>query len=60
MRASGNKIETVSVDQRSNGGQWVLLGTYDFSAGTTGGVLIRTTGTSGHVIVDAVGFVEAD
>ncbi len=47
---------TVSVDQSTNGGQWNLAGTYDFTAGT-GSVTIRTDGTTSHVAADAVRFV---
>lgn len=50
---------TVSIDQRANGAQWVPLGVHHFNAGTAGSVLIRTTGTNGFVIADAVGFVGA-
>jgi hypothetical protein len=32
--------DTVNVDQRQNGGQWVVLGTYNFNAGTGGNVTI--------------------
>ena len=49
---------TVQVDQRSNGSVWVLLGVYRFSAGTSGSVTIRTTGTTGVVIADAIKFVK--
>jgi hypothetical protein len=34
----------------------VSLGTYDFDAGALGSVLIRTDGTDGYVIADAVKF----
>lgn len=44
------------LDQRSNGGAWVLLGTYAFNAGTSGNVLISNTGTNGYVIADAIKF----
>jgi len=47
---------TKTVDQRTNGGKWISLGTYTFNAGTGGSVLIRTTGTDGFVIADAVRF----
>ena len=47
---------TVSVDESTNGGQWNLVGTYDFTAGT-GGVTIRTDGTTSHVAADAVRFL---
>ncbi|MCC5844546.1 MAG: hypothetical protein JJU05_09865 [Verrucomicrobia bacterium] len=46
----------ISLDQRSGGGQWVLLGTYTFNAGTGGSVLVSNTGTNGFVIADAVRF----
>ena len=49
---------TLKLNQRTNGGVWVLLGTYTFNAGTAGSVLIRTDGTDGYVIVDAVKFVK--
>lgn len=48
-----------TVDQRSRGGQWVPLGTYAFAAGTGGSVLIRTEGTDGYVVADAVRFVRS-
>lgn len=51
-------VDHVSVDQRSNGAQWVSLGIYNFDAGTGGYVQINTTGTSGYVIADAVRFVD--
>ncbi|NGN62964.1 FAD-dependent oxidoreductase [Streptomyces sp. A7024] len=47
---------TKTVDQRTQGGQWVLLGSWDFTAGTGGSVLIRTDGTDGYVVADAVRF----
>ncbi|MEV4655121.1 hypothetical protein [Micromonospora sp. NPDC049301] len=52
-------VATRTVDQRQSGGQWVPLGTYPFTAGTDGSVLIRTEGTDGHVVADAVRFVRA-
>jgi hypothetical protein len=56
---SSSGTTTLSLDQTVNGGQWVSLGAYDFVAGTTGSVLVRTTGTTGFVIADAIGFVGA-
>jgi hypothetical protein len=50
---------TVTVNQQVNGGQWNLLGTFSFAAGSTGYVRIRNTGTSGYVIADAVRWVPA-
>lgn len=51
-------LATLSVDQRSRGGQWVPLGTYSFAAGTGGSLLIRTENTTGYVVADAVRFVK--
>ena len=48
---------TVIVDQTTQGGQWVLLMTTNFNAGTNGHVRIRNAGTSGYVIADAVEFI---
>ncbi|MBL9134820.1 MAG: S8 family serine peptidase [Verrucomicrobiales bacterium] len=42
------------VNQRINGSQWVSLGVYTFNVGTAGRVRIRTTGTDGYVIADAI------
>jgi len=50
--------DNVVKNQNLNGGQWNLLGTYTFNAGTGGNVLITTTGTNGYVIADAVRFVK--
>ena len=47
---------TVTVNQRVNGDMWNFLDTYDFDAGTSGYVEIRTDGTDGYVIADAVRF----
>lgn len=54
QHASGTN--TLTVNQTQNGGQWVLLGTYSFNAGTGGSVTIRNAGTNGYVIADAVRF----
>jgi hypothetical protein len=50
-------LATVTVDQRTNGGSWVLLGTWAFDAGALGSVMIRTAGADGYVVADAVRFV---
>ncbi len=50
---------SVTENQQVNGGQWVLLGTYSFNAGTGGSVTVGTTGANGDVVVDAVEFVPA-
>ncbi|MBW4705275.1 FAD-dependent oxidoreductase [Micromonospora sp. RL09-050-HVF-A] len=55
----GGGVTTRVVDQRASGGQWVSLGTYQFPAGTAGSVLIRTEGTDGYVVADAVRFLPA-
>jgi fibronectin type 3 domain-containing protein len=48
---------TVTANQQKNNAVWVLLGTFTFDAGATSSVTIRTTGTNGYVIADAVEFV---
>jgi uncharacterized lipoprotein YddW (UPF0748 family) len=51
--SSGN--QTVQVDQRSNGGQWVSLGTFNLNAGDYNVVgLSRWTTGTGYVLADAV------
>ncbi len=47
---------SVTVNQRAQGGKWVLLGTYSFPAGTRGWVGVKTAGTDGTVTMDAVQF----
>jgi hyaluronate lyase len=50
----------IPVNQQINPGEWVLLGTYSFSAGTGGKVKISNSGTAAgtYVIADAVMFVK--
>ncbi|HVT87889.1 MAG TPA: S8 family serine peptidase [Tepidisphaeraceae bacterium] len=56
--AGGKK--TITVNQRTTGGGgWVLLGKFHFKAGTLGSVLIRNSGTNGHVVADGVRFLSA-
>lgn len=55
-----NGTTTMTVNQRNNNGVWVLLGTFQFAAGTSGNVLVRNTGTNGFVIADAVQFIELE
>jgi hypothetical protein len=51
--SSGNR--TVSVDQRTGGGQWRSLGTFTLSAGTSKVVGVsRWTSATGYVVADAV------
>ncbi len=47
-----NGTRTITVDQRSKGGRWNLLGTFNGIRSVT----VMTTGANGHVIADAVGF----
>jgi hypothetical protein len=54
---SGTGTNTVLVDQKQGGNAWFLLGTNTFAAGTGGWVRVRTTGTDGYVIADAVRLV---
>ncbi len=50
--------QTVTINQQVNGGSWVLLGTFNFSAGTAGYVRIKDNFTTGSVVIaDAVKFV---
>jgi hypothetical protein len=48
--------DTLLINETINGSQWVCLGTFPFALGQMGSVLVRNTGTTGHVIVDAVAF----
>ncbi|MGW4464930.1 golvesin C-terminal-like domain-containing protein [Micromonospora sp. NPDC004704] len=50
-------IATRTVDQRTSGGQWVSLGSFPFTAGSAGSVLIRTENTTGYVVADATRFL---
>ena len=50
---------TVLVNQTVNGGRWMRVLTTNFVAGTSGQVVIRTDGTTGYVVADAVRFVPA-
>ena len=47
-----------TVDQRQNGGSWVLLGTFPFIAGPDGAVTISSFAASGYVSADAVRFTQ--
>ncbi|MEV4565340.1 family 10 glycosylhydrolase [Nonomuraea sp. NPDC049419] len=54
VAASGGN-QTVTVDQRSNGGAWRSIGTFSLNAGTYNVVGVsRWTSTTGYVIADAV------
>lgn len=46
-----------TVNQRANGGAWMLLGMFNFNAGIGGNVLVSNDGCDGVVVADAVRFV---
>ena len=46
------------LNQQKGGYDWRLLGTWEFYKGTSGNLLIETSGTEGYVIADAVRFVK--
>ena len=49
---------TVRVNQQTNGGQWVSLGTFNFNAGSSGYVELANNAQAGQVVIaDAVRFV---
>ncbi|WOO43665.1 BACON domain-containing protein [Rubellicoccus peritrichatus] len=51
--------QTVYKDQTIDDATWVLIGVFNFDAGSTGSVTIKNDGTSGFVIADGVKFVPA-
>ncbi|TSA36408.1 MAG: FAD-dependent oxidoreductase [Verrucomicrobiaceae bacterium] len=54
--AAGEETVIVNQQQPQQGGQPLLLGTFNFEAGNNGWVEIRTMDTAGHVIADAIYF----
>ncbi|HQP35371.1 MAG TPA: N-acetylmuramoyl-L-alanine amidase [Polyangiaceae bacterium] len=54
FNASGKEVGRTYKDQRANGGKWVTLGTYAFSAGWNKVVLSRWANEGKVVIADAV------
>lgn len=59
--ATTNGSQSVHVDQRSNGGQWVDLGVFPLADGDHDVVAVsRWTNGSGYVIADAVRISEAE
>ncbi|MEH0153092.1 family 10 glycosylhydrolase [Limibacter armeniacum] len=48
---------TATVNQTINHGKWVTLGTFNFAAGQDNKVILRTDGTNGYVVADAMRFV---
>lgn len=47
-------VANTTVNQQQNGSTWFDLGTYTFTAGSTGNLLLSNTGANGYVIADAV------
>jgi uncharacterized lipoprotein YddW (UPF0748 family) len=60
---NGGASQTFTVDQKANGGQWVLLGTYNFPAGSTSNGRVRLSAKSVQsntlVAADAVKFSQS-
>ncbi len=56
----GEDVSVVTIDQRSGGGEWNRLGFYEFNGSPGEGITIKTDGTDGYVIADAVGFSSVD
>ncbi|MHA3772677.1 FAD-dependent oxidoreductase [Verrucomicrobiota bacterium sgz303538] len=56
---SATGTDTITVNQQQNGGIWFLLRRGQFTAGTAGSVLVRTTGTANgsYVVADAARWV---
>ncbi|WP_442506616.1 ELWxxDGT repeat protein [Novipirellula sp. SH528] len=54
---SQNGTSVVRVDQRTGGGVYQSLGTFNFLAGTSGSVTLRASDANGFVVGDAVQFV---
>ena len=53
VTSGGN--QSVTVDQRTTGGQWRVLGTFNLTAGDANKVAVsRWTNGTGYVIADAV------
>jgi beta-glucanase (GH16 family) len=58
IRSADTSVSTVTVNQKVDGAQWNLLGVYDLAV-VNAQVTVRTTGTSGYVIADAMKFIPA-
>jgi hypothetical protein len=48
--------QTLSLNQRETGGQWILLGTYSFRQGRAGSLTLSNEGADGTVAADAFKF----
>ncbi|HEU5078795.1 MAG TPA: cellulase family glycosylhydrolase [Opitutaceae bacterium] len=54
---SATGTTTVTVNQQTNNGVWVLLGRFQLNAGAAGSVVIRNDGANGYVIADAIEYI---
>lgn len=54
FNANGTEVGRKTVNQQQNGGQWVTLGTFNFTAGWNSVVLSRWTSSGSVVIADAI------
>ena len=54
---SATGTTTVTVNQQTNNGVWVLLGRFQLNAGANGNVAIRNDGANGYVIADAIEYI---
>ncbi len=59
VSCGGEVLDTVSVNQKTGGGQWNLLGSYELETGTACAVTLKSPG-SYSTIADAVKFVLTD
>lgn len=59
MLSDSTGVSTVTVDQRQNGGQWNLLGSFSYTQGMQYTVKL-TDQADGYVIADALRFVPVD
>jgi N-acetyl-anhydromuramyl-L-alanine amidase AmpD len=58
--SNGQQLDVVHKNQRQNGGQWVTIGTYAFTAGWNTVALSRWTAPGDVVVADAVRFREVN
>ncbi len=49
---------TVTINETTNGGHWVYLGSYPFDLGNSETIVVRTDSTNGYVIVDAIAVLQ--
>lgn len=56
----GGQTASFTLNQRQGGGQWQLLGAYPFAGDGNEYLEIKTHGTNGYVIADAVAFAGVD